>query len=373
MALADRFRLVRLTREDLLLASKRADHAQWGAPGLLGLDLAQYQDKERTQRETPFAQRGSMYWALVDRSPGDDPASDSDAGLQADTVVFHCLCKTHRFDCAFRRRSGELAQGFAFQVGSVFTRPESRKQGLASFFLSLVRERLRQQPGALLSALYSIIGPDYYARLGWQLYPSTIATIDVEHPRNAAVATANSQAQFEKLFLDASLTELLASDNRRLVEQLGSDQFDGREAFAILPTRDSIEWQFCVGVVYARAHGYAELPTLCGVRLRGSDAFVVWCHNLKESALYIARAHLPDAAAAVPLLQAALKEAQAFKLRKIVVWNPQEALASDAVLAQLQVEHGPREMSSSSAVVFDGSNDPDDLPVWLANERFAWV
>jgi hypothetical protein len=109
------------------------------------------------------------------------------------------------------------------------------------------------------------------------------------------------------------------------------------------------------------------------VRLRGSDAFVVWCHNLKESALYIARAHFPDAAAAVQLLQAALQEAKAFKLRKIVIWNPPEALKSDSVIAQVEVEHGPREISCSSAIVFDGTNDPNDLPTWLANERFAWV
>lgn len=374
MALADRFRLVQLTREDLIVASKRVDHPQWGAPGLLGLNLEQYQEKERLQRETAFAKRGSMYWALVDRKPGDTSGGDDDAGLDAETVVFHCLCKTHRFDCEFRSKVGELKRGFAFQVGSVFTRPESRGQGLASFFLALVRDKLAQQPEALVSALYSIIGASFYDKLGWRLYPSTIATLDAGNAVNVAAAESTPRLQEEALFLDDRLDGVLTSNNETLVQHLSGGQYDGKDAFAMLPSRDSIEWQFCVGAHYARAHKYAEIPAQCGVKLVGSDAFVVWCHNIKENALYIVRAELGnDSAAAAQLMAAALREARKFTFHKVVIWNPQDVLHSEEVQKQLSIDHAVREISCSSAIVFNGANDPNDLPEWLANERFAWV
>ncbi|KAL3672013.1 hypothetical protein V7S43_002678 [Phytophthora oleae] len=106
------------------------------------------------------------------------------------------------------------------------------------------------------------------------------------------IASENS-VDFVSLTLDEKLDEFLQADNTRLVEELSNDKFEGQEAFAVLPSRDSIEWQFCIGVHFARVRKYEELPSRCGVAV-SKDAFLIWCHDLKErlSTLFVRGAQL---------------------------------------------------------------------------------
>ncbi|KAL3672131.1 hypothetical protein V7S43_002793 [Phytophthora oleae] len=361
-----KYRVVRLTAEALKVQCKTDDYEEWGAPTL---DLPQYLRKEELQRATPFSQRGSIFWALVEDTGNSD--------LVAGETVLCCHCESHRFDCVVRRSSGEIERGYSHHVGSVFTVPEHRKRGLAKLLLTEVAKQLQELPGALVSALYSDIGPTYYDKLGWKLYPSKMATLDVEHPKNAPVDSENS-AGFVSLALDDKLDEFLQADNARLVEELKSDKFEGQEAFAVLPSRDSIEWQFCIGVHFARVRKYEELPSRCGVKV-SKDAFLIWCHNLKASTLYIVRARLPTASENAAettrlLLAEALEEARKFKLKKVAIWNPPLALADHAVRDHLEIAFVDREDSLSSAMVFHSDSTPSTgLPHWLANEKYAWV
>ncbi|RLN93988.1 hypothetical protein BBJ28_00018259 [Nothophytophthora sp. Chile5] len=380
MALA-KYRVVQLTKEELLVQCKDDDFEQWGAPTL---DLPQYQRKEQLQRETPFSQRGSIFWALVDKTDSDDSSSDS--ALVAGETVLCCHCESHRFDCVVRRHSGELERGYSHHIGSVFTLPAFRKRGLATFFLQEVAKQMAQLPGAVASMLYSDLGPTYYDKRGWRLHPSQMATLEVAHSRN--LMTGNSRdgggLTLTGLLLDDGLDALLKTDNERLVRELSSASFDGREAFVTLPTRDSIEWQFCIGVHFARVRGLDELPSCCGAKV-SEDAFVLWCHNLKESTLYVVRTRLsePDATGAAVvtclLLRAALEEARKFQLKKVAIWDPPAVLLHDHVRNQLEIVVGEREDSLSSARLFSqgGRGDEEEgarlLPQWLANEKFAWV
>lgn len=378
-ALAKEYRVVRLTREELKEQCKLDDFVMWGAPAL---ELAQYQEEERMQRQTPFSQRGSIFWALVRQSEQHNGDDEGDEGLVPGEDLIFCHCESHRFDCVVRSRNGELTRGFSHHVASVFTLPEFRKQGLATFFLSLVRERLRKLLDALTSVLYSDIGPTYYDKLGWRVYPSTMVTLDVSHPRNglqSTVAVPAAAGELQRFILDQHLDEFLVADNERLVQHLAGEQYDNQAAFVVLPTRDSIEWQFCVGVHHARVRGYPELPTQCGVRLPGADAFVLWCYNIKESTLYIVRARFSQqsADANVQLLEAALEEARKFQLRKVAIWDPAVELRASELQSRFELAFVERKGSLSSALVFDHSCDnaaaASTLPVWVANEKYAWV
>ncbi|KAG7390790.1 hypothetical protein PHYBOEH_006916 [Phytophthora boehmeriae] len=374
----DKFRVVRLTREELKVQCKNDDFEEWGAPAL---NLPQYQRKEQLQRETAFSQRGSVFWALVEKSDSDENSID-DSDLVAGRTALCCHCESHRFDCVLRRQSGEIERGYSHHIGSVFTLPEFRKRGLATFFMKQVAKQLAQFRGALVSVLYSDIGPTYYDKLGWRLHPSQMATLDVTHPRNAK--TNNDSIELIPLALDQELDEFFKADNDRLVEELSSAKFEGREAFVILPTRDSLEWQFCIGVHFARERGFDELPSCCGVKAN-TDAFVVWSHNVRGSTLNIVRARLPDVgddhaiATTRALMNAALEEARKFQLKKVAIWNPPPVLLYDDVRHHLEIEVDERNDSLSSAMVFhNGSVDVDGdaktpLPHWLSNEKYAWV
>lgn len=370
-----KFRVVQLTQEALRRQCKDDDYEQWGAATL---DLAQYQRRSELKRSTPFAQRGSIYWALVEAS--DDQDSSSDAELVPGQTLLVCHCESHRFDCVLRRSTGELERGYSYHIGAVYTLPAFRKRGLASFFLTEVAKKLANLPKALVSVLYSDVGPNFYGKLGWRTHPSRMATLAVDHPRNASTDDSASLSPF---VLSEDLDTFLQTDNERLVTELTSTQLEGRDAFVMLPTRDSTEWQFCMGVHYAQVKEVGEFPTRCGVKIN-DNAFVMWCHNyLKEPTLFITRARFPggdDATATTrALLTAALQEARKFKLKTVAIWDPPEILLHADVRSHLEIELVEREFSLSSAMVFhhgrvsveSDANAP--LPKWLHNEKYAWV
>ncbi|ETN22345.1 hypothetical protein F442_06214 [Phytophthora nicotianae P10297] len=369
----EKFRLVQLTQEALKVQCKTDDHEHWGAPLLT---VEQWQRKDEAQRVSPFSQAGALYWALVDRTEKD--SSTSDAGLVAGRDLLYCHCKTLRFDCVYRKISGEVERGYSYQISSVYTLPDFRKRGLASFFLTEVAKQLEKLPKPLISVLYSDVGPTFYDKLGWKYHPSKAATLEVDHPQN--VATDDSNVELETMLLDDNLAKFLEADNARLITELSSEKFQERKAFLILPTRDSIEWQFINGMHYARVVGFDELPSCCGVKVN-DNAFVLWWHNLKESTLYVSRARFPDsgdnaAATTRVLLNAALQEARKFKLKKVVVWDPPSGLVRDEIRRLLEIEVAERKLSLSSATVFrrgDTQEATTALPLWFCNEKYAWV
>ncbi|KAF1327035.1 hypothetical protein FI667_g7878, partial [Globisporangium splendens] len=385
------FRLVELKREDLKVRTNVDDYEMWGAPKL-SLDV--YLARETVKRATPFSQQGGSVWGLVERvssstiggaqwSDGDDDVSDVEIVPGEHAIC--CHCEVLSFPCAFQNSDGAITRGVSYHIGSVFTLPSHRKRGLAGYFLKTLAKRLETYPNAVASVLYSDIGPTYYDKLGWRLHPSTIAELDVAAARNAALIEADKDASTgTKLFLDQELDAFLAQDNRRIVDEMSGEQYDGKEVFAPHPTRDSIEWQFCIGAHYANIRGFKDLPSQCGLKL-DDDAFVVWCHNLKESTLYIVRARFPEDAsrhdAVLRLLQAALVEAKKFQLDHVAIWGPPPSLFALEIVSKLDVVKEERPDSLSSAMIFaqhrgeqaSAAEDNAALPIWIANEKFAWV
>lgn len=387
-ALGSRFRVVRLASEPLKQQTKRDDFAEWGAPAL---DQQQYQQKELRQRQTPFSQRGSIFWALVERTAHDqdqdgeeddnDELTIEDGSSDASLLpTIYCHCESHRFDCLLRKADGTIVQGYSHHIGSVFTLPEHRKQGLASFFLTQIAAKMAKLPDAVGSVLYSDIGPTYYDRLGWRLYESRMASLSSTDSKNNETP-ATQEERGVSLYLDEALDEFLTKDKLKLRQEIAtSAAYAGREVFVPIATRDSIEWQFCIGVYYASIRGFKELPTQCGLWF-SEDAFITWCHNLKESTLYVARARFPETSPALcqAMLRAALREACKFQLKSVKIWDPPSCLAQDSVASRFQIEYEARDDSLSSAQIFAQhralpSPDADaPLPIWLANEKFAWV
>ncbi|KAL8009594.1 putative endo-1,3(4)-beta-glucanase, acyl-CoA N-acyltransferase, glycosyl hydrolase family 81 [Plasmopara halstedii] len=361
-----KFRVVQLTQEALKIQCKVDDFEQWGAPYLT---LSQYLKKEEIQRATTFSKRGSIFWALVDKN--------EDCDVKIGDPVLYCHCESHRFDCVVRHSSGEIERGYSYHIGSVFTLPVYRNQGLATYFITEVAKQLRTLPNALLSVLYSDIGPTFYDKLGWKVYSSTMAVLSVGKYANTR---NDSSVKLEFLTLKDNLDKLLKDDNIRLVNELASDRFQRQKAFAILPTCDSIEWQFCIGVHFAQVRQYKELPSCCGV-VANNDAFIVWCHNFKESTLYVLRARWSNDSDTSTemiklLLNEAIKEARRFKLDKVAIWAPPSILTKAEVCSHFEMNVIEREDSLSSAMMFSSDSSKDELmpsPYWLANEKYAWV
>jgi GNAT superfamily N-acetyltransferase len=82
-------------------------------------------------------------------------------------------------------------------VGAVFTQPAHRRRGAARELLTRMLERASVQ-GADLALLFSEIGPDYYARLGFETIPTTLQTLGVRSPRRPGAPAMLARAGEER-------------------------------------------------------------------------------------------------------------------------------------------------------------------------------
>ena len=121
-----------------------------------GLTRSAYGQWNRAQLKTPWARPHLQRYASID-----------DEGRLLATA------KEYRFDV---RADGR--EGWMCGIGAVFTPPDRRGQGHAS---ALVLEMVlrAQRDGALLASLFSEIGSEFYARLGFVPVPLDEVTISV--------------------------------------------------------------------------------------------------------------------------------------------------------------------------------------------------
>jgi GNAT superfamily N-acetyltransferase len=77
--------------------------------------------------------------------------------------------------------------GWMCGFGAVFTRPEERRRGYAGVIIEQLIERARTE-GAAIAGLFSEIGENLYARLGFQTVPLEEVTIQVDTKRGGSPA-----------------------------------------------------------------------------------------------------------------------------------------------------------------------------------------
>jgi GNAT superfamily N-acetyltransferase len=121
-----------------------------------GLSRSAYGQWNRAQVKTPWARTHLQRYASI----------DSDGRLLA-------TAKEYRFDVRVDGREGWMCG-----IGAVFTPPERRGHGHASALVDELVTRAGKD-GALLASLFSEIGADFYARLGFVPVPLDEVTIGV--------------------------------------------------------------------------------------------------------------------------------------------------------------------------------------------------
>jgi predicted N-acetyltransferase YhbS len=134
-----------LVQPDGILIDRILDstHELWSD----GLSRHAYGRFWQAQLTTPWGASRLTRWALVDA--GQAMAS----------------AKLYRFDAVLDGRAIQVAG-----IGAVFTPPAARRRGAAAELLARLLDRAAQD-GADAALLFSEIGPDYYARLGFETIP----------------------------------------------------------------------------------------------------------------------------------------------------------------------------------------------------------
>ena len=127
-----------------------------------GLSRAAYGQWNHAQLRTPWARGHLQRFASIDEEG-------------------HVLAtaKQYRFDVRAGGRDGWMCG-----IGAVFTPPERRGRGHASALVEQLVVRAGQD-GALLAALFSEIGSEFYARLGFAVVPLDEVTITVNRKGGA--------------------------------------------------------------------------------------------------------------------------------------------------------------------------------------------
>ena len=131
-----------------------------------GLDRTNYERWYRAQLATPWGRLHLSRWALV--AGGDFLAS----------------AKLYDLDATLDGRAIRVAG-----IGAVFTHEAHRGQGAARELIERLLDR-KSREGADAALLFSEIGPEYYARLGFEVVPTFDLRLSVvEDPRRGAPAT----------------------------------------------------------------------------------------------------------------------------------------------------------------------------------------
>ncbi|KDO34077.1 hypothetical protein SPRG_01351 [Saprolegnia parasitica CBS 223.65] len=340
--------VLKVATADQLYEADVHTYSSWGAPHL---SLAQYLEREARLRDTAFAKETLTGYVLV-------PAADPDTrDILAYVEVFR------RPSVVYPASASPKVYVDGFSIGSVYTPVAHRKKGYATTMLALVVAQLRAASTSfVLSNLYSDIGPTYYATKGWRVHRSDEATIPVA----AIVPPAASPASAVLYSIDSpSALVHAAQGSQRLLD---ASLRPGQCAFVV--TASCIEW------FAARSHFYghtlkhlSSLPSLLGGYKVGANGkvtdAVLWTHNFRDDQLVLLHWNV-QAENAWAFLSLAAKEAAAWQLKSIVVWNAE-------LPTELRAYNKARDDSLASLLVQTLPDATEVALEWIGNEKYAWV
>ncbi|KAI4948493.1 hypothetical protein J4E91_005917 [Alternaria rosae] len=355
------------------------------------LSLAQYLTEGQWLATVPLARDGGMTtWILVhqDKAPGERQIL--------------CSCESFSKRSLTSNNAGTMSENIVHGVASVFCPSEYRGRGYAA---RMMRELSRilytwQTEGhqCVGSTLYSDIGKDFYAKLGW-LPNSTNSHIELQPSAIARPSLATPVIEDE---LDA----LCKRDEELVRFRMSIPTREAKSRFTIIPDLDHMLWHMSKEE-FATKHLFGRIPGSKGAIAGppGSQVWALWTHryyshpdaSTPRNVLYILRlvmevdetaTRLSSDAAKRPepamyeqqtvylraVLQAAQAEAKEWKLDVVKLWDPTPLVQEMLTQSGLEYEVAERENNSIASLLWYDSNGDisDEIPLWLNNEHYAW-
>ncbi|KAI1300891.1 hypothetical protein F5Y03DRAFT_221332 [Xylaria venustula] len=305
-----------------LLQCRYIAAAEFGQP----LTKEDYVKLEELLAQKPLAtDKGLRVWCL---------------SLTHDPAQVLTTCKTLPREYLIHDMSGVSRQK-AYCIAAVATDPRYRGQGLASRLLEFVAAWLDAPGNAVASFLYTSIG-DFYNRRGWKKVPAYLATLS--WPSNSLPSIDRALLPETRSVLSTDLSELCMRDVRDVESRLTQLQPLANETHVcVLPTANLITFH----------HGRSDFvgtkvqgapPKSYGSRCESADSWLYWYHDIRKQELAVQRVRVPaeshqihrDAIAA--MLLDAIEEACAWKLPRVILWDPSPELLSVMQMLQEQFQ-----------------------------------
>ncbi|KAG0245822.1 hypothetical protein B0O80DRAFT_301811 [Mortierella sp. GBAus27b] len=284
---------------------------------------------------------GHKIWILVPEGKRNDPSA--------------ILCSLHTYDRPgiMARHSGdsqtsqpgvELKNVAVAYVLLVFTPEVHRRKGYARTTLRILRECLATEthPVIDLSFLYSKVGRDFYASLGWLPVQSRELVMEVpsyvfpDLPANQMNTPSYALQDITESNLQVTMDrdiELLRSE--LLERALSAPQ--GSLVMAITPEARIFRGQLTIARFTNSKVVKIDKPiTRIGVRLvdcanpGGEDVFIIWTYHLQSKLLLVLRIRYGTIYQLQCLLKEAMKEAKEWGVDKVSLWGLNDADAIQA-------------------------------------------
>lgn len=285
-------------------------------------------------------------------------------------------------------KNGEVKSVTAHGIGSVFCRSEYRGRKYAGRMMAELGKKLEdwQQPEGqrgMFSALYSDIGPKFYAKHGWLPFPSTHVVLQPLVTEQYRVL--NSSWPTIKDLTMEQLDKTPATTYLEQKLQKLSSQEPHVSFVAFQPKSSLFQWHAMrdeflaenLGKPFPRAKGAIHEPSgvaMAWVRTYGADE-KTW----HLSILHVICPPNVDSATAKEAYAAILLRAQheahlSDMCAGVEVWDPSNDVvaAAQALRSEedVKVEIISRDAEHICSLKW---NDPaSDKVVWVANEKFAW-
>ena len=350
---------------------------EWSGP----LNLEQYLQREVVLQEVDLTKNGKITgWILTSTALPNNADGTRPILASCESIAIS----------AFVVRGGELRRVQAHGIASVFTRSEHRGKGYAGKMMSTLGKRLEswQQVDGLsnpFSVLFSDIGKNFYARLGWKMFESNHIHLDPLDQEKYAAARA-SLPSVE--YLGASDLSSLPTVRYMEVQLERLSKSEPSKTFlGIAPDPAHFEWHHAREELQAKLLGKNH-PDIKGAIHPESGLAIIWCRSYasqpKDRHLKILHTVIPpdqtpsseevQQVFAALLLRAQFEASNQDMVAGVEVWDPSELVINSARKLssheQGKVEIITRDQESLCSLRWAASTEDD--PVWITKQKYAW-
>jgi len=237
----------------------------------------------------------------------------------------------------------------------------------------------KEIPESPFSFLYSDIGKKFYAGLGWHPFPST----HIAFPPSSSSSPETAQR------LECPAIEALCIHDESSIRQQLEKAKDGKTHIALVPNHPQMQWHHLREDFMTREL-FGHSPTTKGAIAgpEGARVWAIWTRSFyghledKKSGntLHILRLVVENDTnteenieALKGVLEIAQREAEAWRLLGVEVWNPTsyvQGLIEGTGLEHKKIE---REEESIASLMWYGlgSGKGDEIE-WVGNEKYGW-
>jgi hypothetical protein len=339
----------------------------------------------------PLAKDGGMTtWILVRRE------------LAPNERQILCSCETYRKRSLTSGVEGTVSENIVHGIASVFCSPPYRQRGYAGRMMrDLIKELYNWQTDrfpCVGTTLYSDIGREYYAKLGW---PPYITNSQIE-----LAPKPGTWPVLARVITEHDLEDICERDEAIIRSRLAVPNKEITTRFTVVPDADHMGWH--IGKEhFATDYLFGRRPTANGVIAGspGSQVWAIWVRRYYDrfdaeepgNVLYILRlvieidetsTRLPSDAAKRPtkdvyetqiellrvVLQVAQAEAAEWKLNVVKLWDPTPLVKDMLKHVMLEYTMTERESQSIASLLWYDQEGgiSKEQPLWMNNEHYAW-